>query len=485
MRIQLDLNTIDGYRTFLKVKSLPVYRFVGREAVFPDEYAGRVCGINPQHIDSAAYTPTHGLFDYQRDIAAIAIRKRKYAVFMEPGMGKTLIDFEFAHHATEATGKRTLIVAPLMVVRQMIEEHIRFYPSLVAPEHIRAAGLQEWLNRSGPGFGLTNYEAIRDGLTQGNLGCLILSESSMLKSHYGKWGQRLIDLGRGIDWKLCETGTPAPNDRIEYANHSVFLDHYPTINSFLARFFINRGETQNRWELKTHALRPFYKALSHWCIFMSNPATYGWKDNTEPLPPIRVHMPEIALTDGQRHDAMNATGNLFGVPGGIGERGEVARIAKRADGNKPQFIADLVNKSKDSCIVWCKYNPEQDELARLLPKCADVSGATPEEKRIELIHEFLAGKRKTLLSKPKIMGFGLNLQIANRMVFSTLQDSYEDYFQCVKRANRYGSTKLLDVFIPATDLERPMIDTVLRKADQIQSDTREQEQLFKEVGYGQ
>lgn len=480
MKLLLDLNTTDGYRTFLKVKALPVYSFTGREAWFPDEYCDRI-GVTPETPIHTPYTPMPGLFDYQRDIAATAIRKRKFAAFMEPGMGKTLIDFEFAHAAVSATGKRCLLVCPLMVIRQMIAEHERFYTDMPAPEHIRAANLQEWLNKSGPGFGITNYEAIRDGLTQGNLGALILSESSMLKSHYGKWGTRLIELGRGLEWKLCETGTPAPNDRIEYANHAVFLDRFPTVNAFLAKFFINRGETANRWELKPHALRPFYRSLSDWCVFLSDPSVYGWKDNTAPLPPIHTHILEVPLTDSQRDSAMSLTGNLFGTPGGIGERQGVARIAKSADGNKPAFVQGLVQQSKTPCIVWCRFNNEQNELARLMPKAANISGDTADDDRVELLGEYLNGKRKTLLSKAKIMGFGLNLQITRRMIFSTLQDSYEEYFQAVKRGNRYGSKHPLDVYIPVTELEAPMVDTVLRKAAMVKADTMEQEQLFREA----
>jgi len=483
VKLLLDLNSVDGYRTFLKVKALPIHSFTGREAWFPDEYAERL-GLSAGASNGMAYTANPKLFDYQKAIAKIAISKRKYAVFMEPGRGKTLIDFEYAHHAMNETGGRVLIVCPPMVIQQMIDEHAKFYPSMDGPERVRAAGLQEWLDGRGPAFGITNYEAIREGLTAGNLSALILSESSMLKSHYGKWGTRLIELGRGLHWKLCETGTPAPNDRIEYANHAVFLDQFPTVNSFLAKFFVNRGETANRWELKPHALRPFYRALSHWCIFMSNPATYGWKDNTAPLPPIRTHIIDVPLSDRQRDEAMKLTGNLWGAPGGIGQRQKVARIAKGSLGSRPEFVASLVEQDKSPCLIWCKYNQEQDDLERRIKNVASISGATPEDDRIDMIREYQSGKRTRLMSKPKILGFGLNLQVTRRMVFSTLQDSYEDYFQCVKRANRTGSSQPLDVYAPVTELERPMMENVLVKAARVEADTQEQEQLFKEVGCG-
>lgn len=482
MRLAIDLNTVDGYRDFLKVKSLPVHSFTGREAWFPDEYAGRL-GLASESSPGQAFTPSDWLFDYQRDIAATAIRKRKFAVFADCGLGKTLILTEFARHCSNVLTRRRciLIVSPPMVIPQTIAEAKRFYGDSLPIGHVRAAGLGEWLASGKSRIGITNYDAITNRISDaGRLGALILDESSLLKSHYGKWGQRLIHLGRGLEWKLCATGTPAPNDRIEYANHAVFLDQFPTVNAFLGKFFINRGETANRWELKPHALRPFYRSLSHWCIFLSDPSVYGWKDNTQPLPPIHTHILDVPLTAKQRSEAIAATGNLWGTPGGIGERQKVARIAKGDSGNRPEFVADL-SRSDESTIVWCKYNPEQDDLAKRLPNAANISGDTPEDERIQLIKEFQSGERRTLISKPKIMGFGLNLQVATRMVFSTLQDSYEEFYQAVKRSNRYGSTKPLNVYIPVTDLERPMLDTVLAKAARVDADTREQETLFKEM----
>jgi len=481
MKLLFDSSSIDDYRKFIKLKSVPQYHWVGRQAIVPDEYAHVLDGGRIQSAD-VNYRPSKFLFDYQRDISKLAIKKRKFAVFAECGLGKTLILLEFANHVAKL-GKKVLIVSPLMVVSQTIEEASRFYPKLKV-EQVKAANLQEWLNNDEATIGLTNYEAIRDGLTQGNLGGLVLDESSMLKSHYGAWGTRLIDLGRGLEWKACFTGTPAPNDQIEYANHSVFLDHKRTVNEFLARYFINRGETQNRWELKKHAIGPFYRDLSHWCIFLSNPAVYGWKDNCETVPPINVHIEQVPLTDEQRKLSRDATGELFANNiGGIGMRGKLSQIAKGKGGistNKPEFIRNLVDSFGDrSTIIWCHYNDEQESMERVFPDAASISGDTPDEKRIQLVNDFKAGRIKQLISKPKILGFGLNLQIATKMVFSGLQDSYEEYWQCVKRANRIGSTESLDVYIPVTELEEPMVQNVMRKARRVQQDTNEQEQLFR------
>lgn len=484
MKLLFDPRSPESYRQFIKLKSVPKYHWTGRVANLPDEYAMLVVGKQAKAIKkSTDYKPSPFLFDYQRDIAAMAIQKRKFSVFADCGLGKTLILLEFAIHAATHVN-RVLIVSPLMVVPQTIAEASRFYPDIEI-EQIPASELQAWLKSPGKSIGITNYDAIRDGLSAGNLGALVLDESSMLKSHYGAWGMRLIDLGRGLGWKACFTGTPAPNDHIEYANHAIFMDHKKTVNEFLARYFINRGQTDNRWEMKRHAIGPFYKDLAHWCIFLSNPAVYGWKDNCDTIPPINVHIDYVPLTDEQLRLARGVTGDLFANQiGGIGQRGKLSQIAKGKNGvstNKPEFIRNMVDSWKDeSTIIWCHYNDEQRSMERMFPDAASIDGDTPVADRVRLIDEFKAGKRKQLISKAKILGFGLNLQIATRQVFSGLQDSYEEYWQCVKRSNRIGSTRPLNVHIPVTELEEPMVSNVLRKAARVQADTDEQESLFRE-----
>jgi superfamily II DNA or RNA helicase len=259
VKLTLSPDNLEDYATFLKVKALPRYRIVGRTVEFPDEYAARL-GLAQAMADSSDYQPLAGAFDYQRDISRLSIQKQKFAVFVEPGYGKTLILLEYARHVERqlAAGRCVLIVSPLMVVRQTLSEARRFYGDSLPIDRVLAKDLSYWLEHGAGRIGIANYDALNDATPQGRLGALILDESSMLKSAYGKWGAACIRLGKGLDWKLALTGTPAPNDRIEFANHAVFLDQFPTVNSFLARFFVNRGQTDNRWELKPHALMPFY-----------------------------------------------------------------------------------------------------------------------------------------------------------------------------------------------------------------------------------
>ena len=478
-----------SYRQFLQLKSCPSYRWQGRAAIVPDRFAGHF-GADDGNTLTVDYSPSAFLFDYQRDIARMAIESKRFAVFADCGLGKTLTLLEFAKY-THNIGRKTLIVSPLMVVSQTVSEIERFYPDLPI-EVVPASGLQQWLESDTDTIGITNYEAIKPDIRPGNLGSLVLDESSMLKSHYGKWGTRLLELSAGCEYRLALTGTPAPNDRIEYANHAVLCGHVRTVNEFLARYFVNRGQTQNRWELKPHALKRFYQDLSSWCIFLTNPAVYCWSDNTSTIPPIHVHIDHVDLTPEQQKAVQSVTGGLIvNELGGITQRSKLSAIAKGQHAgesiatNKPGMIRGLVDSWPDeSTIIWCRYNEEQALMERTFPDAGSIKGETPLDERLDIIRRFKSGELRNLISKPKILGFGLNLQIATRQVFSGLQDSYEEFYQAVKRSNRIGSTRPLNVHIPVTDVEEPMVRNVLDKADRVQADAEEQEELFRSITTG-
>jgi hypothetical protein len=494
MQIHLDTSSVEDYQLFLRIKSLPSYSFTGRMAHIPDEYQHLLMPELPKVADLPGYDPLPCLFDYQRDISRLAIFKEKFALFMQCGSGKSLCILEYARFVQRILGstKRVLIVTPLMVVPQFLGEVKRFYGDSkyndFGVEQVRAYRLNEWLKETGSFVGITNYEALKETTDKGRLGCLILDESSMLKSDYGKHALTCIRLGEGLRWKLCATGTPAPNDRTEFANHALFLDKVPTVNAFLAKYFRNMGKTGQRWELKGHAIESFYKDLSHWSIFLNSPSVYGWKDNCDNIPPINVTIHDVDLTDEQKVAATDGTGLLFALSaGGITRRSKLSQIAKGKHGkkkittNKYTYIKSLIDtwKHDESTIVWAIHNDEQSNLEMTFPGAASIQGTTPYHKRLEFIYDFQNKKRNILISKSKILGLGLNLQVATRHVFSSCVDSFESFFQAIKRSNRFGSTRPLNVHIPISDLETIMVENVLMKWKRVQEDMEVCERIFK------
>jgi SNF2-related domain len=487
----LDISNPADYDLFLKIKSLPSYKFQGRTAIIPDEYA-HILESDAQPVTHRKYVPLKSLFDYQSDISSLAILKKKFALFMECGSGKSLCILEFARYVQSLVSpqKRVLIVTPLMVAPQFLSETKKFYTDAgyndFTVEHVRADRLKTWTTEIGSSVGITNYEALKDNVPQGRLACLILDESSMLKSEYGKYANQCIRLGKGLEWKLCATGTPAPNDRVEFANHAIFLDVFQSTNAFLSRYFINKGKTGEKWELKKHAVEAFYKDLSHWSIFLQNPGVYGWKDNCEKIPPIKINIHDVELTEEQNDAALSGTGMLFAIhTGGITKRTKASQIAKglhkgkKISTNKYTYIKSLVDSwPSESTIIWCLYNHEQSELEKVFPRAASIQGKTSYYQRLVLLNDFQSGRRPVLISKAKVLGLGLNLQVATRHVFSSCVDSYESFWQAMKRSNRYGSIEALNVHVPVTELEIPMMETVMKKWDRVKHDNDICERLF-------
>jgi len=198
-------NTIEDYQRFLTIKSLPRYEITGRMATVPDEYADLI-GMKPAKSRSKKYQPRDGLFDYQRDIVKLAISRKRFAIFADCGLGKTFMLLEFARHAAAVQDKPILIVSPLMVVNQTAKEAENFYGSDLPIDIVPAKQLSSWLTGGNKNkIGITNYDALKDDTPDGTIGGLILDESSMLKSHYGKWGQICLRLGKGVEWKNTPT----------------------------------------------------------------------------------------------------------------------------------------------------------------------------------------------------------------------------------------------------------------------------------------
>lgn len=408
---------------------------------------------------------------------------------------------EWARIVTTAHGGRTLIVCPLQVVAQTIEEAARFYgDDLVVLDVRDRAALANWLIKTPlPGqVAITNFEKLDDRADLPSLpvSAVVIDESSVLKQSMGARRTALIDAFRGVRWKLCCSATPAPNDRIEYAQHAYFLDVVRSPREFLARFFVNRD---GEWQLKRHGVASFYQHLASWSVFMRHPAAYGFGDNLADLPPMSVEFPAVGLTDAQTEEAREwergDQSSLFGATaGGITSRTKMMQIAhgfilddneiRRFESYKPDAIARIVNEThgNEPVIVWVTFDEEADALAALIPDAVAISGKTARAKRDVIIEGFRRSEGpRVLLAKPSMLGHGLNFQACRVQVFSTITDSYERYYQAIRRSHRYGQTRPVLVYIPLTPLDEAMCQNVLAKQATWEADAALQERAYIDV----
>lgn len=320
------LVTIETYADLLAARALPEYRFVADDTIEVDSVHLHVIGAEDERAATTLPALAPHLFDYQAWTVEMALDRQRFAIFADTGLGKTAMQLEWARVVASVTGERVLIVCPLNVVGQTMTEHERFYDEVLHDVRDRA-DLAAWLD-SGNGVAITNYEKLDGTVDVLAVAGVVLDESSVLKQSMGSRRTSLVNAFRGVRWKLCCSATPAPNDRIEYAEHAYFLDVVRSTREFLAGFFVNRD---GNWQLKAHGETAFYRHLASWSVFMRDPAVYGFSDLLATMPPLDVTFPRVELTPEQIAAARaheRGDPSLFGVTvGGVVARTKLMQIA--------------------------------------------------------------------------------------------------------------------------------------------------------------
>lgn len=402
-----------------------------------------IAGKRRALVDGGIDVPEAGinkrLFPFQRDLTRWALRKGRAAIFADCGLGKSFMQIEWATHIPG----RVLILAPLAVAQQTIAEAAKLgYAGMVAYARSSAETRSQIV--------ITNYEMLGH-FDPAEFAGVVLDESSILKSVDGKTRERLIEAFASTPFRLCCTATPAPNDISEFANHAEFLG-VCSREEMLATYFVHDDEG---WRLKGHAREPFYRWLASWGMSLSKPSDLGYSDDGYNLPDLSI-VPEIVAS------AYVPSGQLFATElRGVGERSQVRR------GTLDDRVARAVELIKahpdEQWIAWCGLNDESKAIAAAVPDSVEVEGSQSPDEKTARILSFLSGEKRVLVSKPRIAGYGLNLQNASRQVFVGLSDSYEAYYQCIRRSWRFGQAKPVTAHIVLSDLEQPIYENVLAK----------------------
>lgn len=377
------------------------------------------------------------LYPFQRDIVRWALAKGRAAIFADCGLGKTAIQLEWAKTVCQERGGSVLILAPLAVSAQTVAEGVKFGAIVNLCES--AADVV-------PGINITNYEKLEKFK-----GCsfqgVVLDESSILKSFTGKVRNQIIDFFSETPFRLACTATPAPNDFMELGNHSEFLG-IMSYSEMLAMFFVHDGGQTSKWRLKGHAQDIFWRWMGSWAVVLDCPATLGYSPEGYDLPELRVH--EIVA------DGTEPTNEPLSLTERRKARKETLHLRSAA-------AADLVNGSDEQWLVWCDLNAESTELTRLIDGAVEVTGGDTPSRRSNAMMGFSMGLHHCLVTKPSIAGFGMNWQQCHNMIFTGLSDSYEQYYQAVRRCWRFGQTSPVDVYIIISSREGCVKENIKRK----------------------
>ena len=427
---------------------------------YEDFLAAKAKSVTPSGFDIDASALNPALFDFQRAIVRWALKKGKAAMFLDTGLGKTIQQCEWAHQVVQHTGGNVLIAAPLCVSQQTVEEAGKFG---IDVRYVRDKSQMQ------PGISITNYEMLKHFDPAQFVG-VVLDESSILKDHTSKTRQMIIDMFSRTPYRLSCTATPSPNDFMELGNQAEFLGVMSAVE-MLAMYFVHDGGETSKWRLKGHGKTRFWEWMASWAICIKSPTDLGFDGSAYVLPQLAVHehMIESEAVDGQ----------LFaGVAQTLSERRQAKRNSME---DRVARVAEMVNASDEEWIVWCHLNDESSMLAKAIQDAVEVYGSLDAEEKERRIMAFTHGEARVLVTKPSISGFGMNWQHCRNQAFVGLDDSFESYYQAVRRCYRFGQQREVNVHLVCSQAEGAVKANLERKQQQADEMTSSMVEHMKSI----
>lgn len=362
------------------------------------------------------------MFDFQKFIVKRALKAGKYAIFADCGLGKTLMQLEWANQVVKHTGGTVLVLAPLAVVDQTKAEGKKFGIDMEKID-------------------VFNYEQL-DNIDAFEYSGIVLDESSILKNFEGATKKLILESFAKTPYKLACTATPSPNDPMEMGNHSEFLD-VMSRNEMLAMYFVHDGGATAKWRLKGHAQKMFYQFIGTWAIMLSKPQDIGFYMDGYNLPSLNFLEREIKTPKRDNgslfNDAIISATNF----------NQELRLTKI---ERIEEVVKIINSKPDeNFIIWVKQNEEGQILKKLIPEAIEVKGSDSNEWKKEKLLGFANNEFRILITKTKIASFGMNYQNCKNQIFASLDFSFEGLYQAIRRSYRFGQKDEVNIYLITTD----------------------------------
>lgn len=385
------------------------------------------------------------LFDFQKYSVKKALQYGRYALFEECGLGKTFQQIEWSRLMVENRNEPSLILAPLGVSGQTIDE-----ANKLGVEIVRANSGKKSFNK----IEISNYEQI-DNIDFSQYGSIVLDESSILKNFDGATKKKIIKVCRDIPFRLACTATPSPNDDMELCNHAEFLSHGRR-EEILAMYFTHDGGETAKWRLKGHAVKMFWNFVKTWSLFISNPSDIGFDGS-------RYVLPKLNLIDRVVNAPLKGT-KLFN-DGHVSATNFNQELRDTLELRLSEVV-DIVNNSNDNCLIWVKQNIEADRLKELIPGLVEVRGNEKPEAKEEKLLAFAKGEIPKLVTKKKIACYGMNFQTCHKQVDASPDFSFEMTYQAIRRSYRFGQMFPVDFYMIVTDTMQNVLKAMEEKQAQ-------------------
>lgn len=409
------------------------------------------CGID---VDTSELNPN--MFDFQKHIVRHAVKKGRYAIFAECGLGKTLMQLSWADALVNRLGIKVLVLCPLAVSAQTVMEGSKFGIDICKYGH-GDAHIQ-----------VSNYEQI-DNIDIGRFSGIVLDESSILKNFAGKLKTKIVESFAKYPYKLCCTATPSPNDETEICNHAEFLNVSSRVE-VLSTYFVNDTGDTGTWRLKKHAEDDFYAWMSSWATMIASPADLGYDSSGYNLPALTYHTHEV-VTDKREN------GMLFND---VAVNASTFNQELRSTMNERISIASkMVTDSNEQWIVWCNLNEESKLLASAIADAVEVTGSMSTDEKEERLIGFASGKYRVLITKKEIAQFGLNFQNCSNQMFASLDFSFEGLYQAVRRSYRFGQKRAVNIHMITTDTMQNVTEAIRTKESKFKKMQQQMTQSMK------
>jgi len=405
------------------------------------------------------------LFDFQKHVVQIALKKGRFALFQDCGLGKTIQQLSWAQQVSKHTDKPVLILAPLAVVAQTVREGVKF--------GIKLEQLNTNIDNpigSLKGIYITNYDQLKNIQNIESFAGVVLDESSILKGKDGKLSTLIINTFENTPYRLACTATPSPNDHMELGQHSQFLGAMSYLE-MLAMYFVHDGGETSKWRLRKHAKDDFWKYVCTWSIAIDNPSTLGFKS-------VGYELPEIEYVE-HIIPVPNETDNLFGDVAVSAT--ELHRDLKRSYEKRIKKTIELVNT--DQTIIWTLKNDEATHLNKVIEDSVNVQGADKPQVKADRLNGFADKEFTNLITKTSIASFGMNYQQCNNMIFTSYDFKFEAFYQAVRRCYRFGQKRKVTVHILVPESQKNVRKTILDKEQKHKEMIREMAKYSAETDY--
>lgn len=420
---------------------------------------------------------------HQRDSVLWALRGGRRALFAAFGLGKTVMQLEWARIVAERTGGQVLIVAPLNVRREFYDDatHILHQQP---PVYVRTQAEAESLGARVPVV-ITNYERVRDGdIDPRRFTGVTLDEAATLRSFGSKTYQVFLDKFKGVRYKLVNTATPSPNRYKELIHYAGFLEIMDT-GQALTRWFKRDSTKANNLTLYPGREREFWIWCASWGLFLQKPSDLGYSDEGYSLPPLEVRYHRLQTDMADAGSEPNGQMKLmrdaaFGLRDAAREKRESidARVAEAK-----RIIAEAL--ADEHFVIWHDLEAERHALTAALPECVDIHGTMDLEERERRVEAFAYGETRLFATKKSLSGSGCNFQrYCHRAIFLGIDYEFNDFIQAIHRIYRFLQTKPVIIDIIYMDSEEEILRVLKQKWKQYEELTETMAGIIREYGLG-